>query len=217
MAFLPALAKNYLLVAALACPAVKTPDVVISFNNQPPVYSNDMGRAQLGGFRSDTVFSHSADEVFTTGGITEGKVTTKFSVGYKTLTNTLSSDSCLWANDVKIEVTYAPIVHIAHEFTPGSCMYNETYRHEMRHVNTDIATVNEYIPRLKAAVAGAVGVLGQPYPFPSRDMQKQQARITGRIETAVGAVMTDFDRQRQARQQLIDTRQEYLRLSRICP
>lgn len=214
---LPDAAAPFVLIAGLACPAAPAPVITVDFQNMPAHYKSDLSSAELGNFKIDTTFSHGANEIFKVGGLTQSQVKTSYKMKTLAQSNPQTHQSCVWIESINIEVSYSPIVYIASEYKQGSCRYNITAQHELRHVNTDIITLNEHIKDLQAAVAAVASTLKVHEPFATNDIEKVRAYFTQKIEHTVQAQSDAMERRRAQRQQLIDTRQEYLRLSKECP
>jgi hypothetical protein len=209
-------ATLFILAALKNCPAQPAPEVVLKFINKSPTYDSRMTAAELGNFDIDTQFARHRNEVFTTGGITEGTVGTSLETTFKKLTDAQEIDACIWLDKVEITVTYVPMVHIARELTPGSCQYNTTVQHENRHVGTDVITVKEFLPQIKGnleAASRAIGVIA----LPVKDIGQAKEQLMRILAQSLEKTTNSLEAVRFQRQQLIDTRQEYMRLSKACP
>jgi hypothetical protein len=210
-------AAGLLTLASFTCDPQQAPPVQIIAQKHNPVYRNDTASRQLGQFHVDTTFAKNPNEVFVTGGLTVGKVETKYDLNFQIKTDPVSNTSCLWVDQADVRVDYAPDVYIASEYRPDTCHYRITMEHELRHVNTDILTLNEYLPRLQAAATSALARAFSLGPIPAGQVKNEQQRIVGIVNQAITGALEEADSVRQKRQQMIDTRQEYLRLSGACP
>ena len=200
------------------CPPPKQKPVVqITFDNKPTQFLNNKSTAELSQKPTNTSFSHGPNEVFVTGGITSSHIKTNMEVAYAHLTWEESKINCTYPHQVKIVVTYAPTVYIASNYKPGSCRYQSTMQHELRHVNTDIITLKEFIPWVEAQIKAHLANLPYPTPLPSSQQQTIQNNMMAGLQNALSAAMNTMNDTRMKRQQLIDTRQEYLRLTNACP
>lgn len=199
-----------------SCAPQTAPAVEIVFENATPARNNTLSHRALGGFKADTQFSHARNEIFLTGGLTRSSINTGFNMSLKSTKNTVSGESCLWIDSIKITVSYAPTVYIAKDYAQGSCHYRETLQHEIRHVNTDIITINEYLPLIKSEIAAASAALGVQGPVAADSLKAAQDKMGQAVSTALKSVSDKMNAARMARQQQIDTRQEYLRLGKVC-
>jgi hypothetical protein len=205
-----------LLAFSGACPPQGIPQVQMQTVNTPAQFSTSLSSAELGNFPVSTVVARHSNEIFVTGGITRGQITTSYDMAFNKLLNSATQMACIWPKQVRVTVSYAPIVYIAREYRPGSCRYNTTMEHELRHVNTDVITLNEYLPRIQNAVQGVVNALGVRGPMPDHAATAQQEAMVDAIAGRLKGILAEMDAVRMQRQQQIDTRQEYMRLGKVC-
>lgn len=205
------------LATALSCAAPTTPPAVsFTFLPSPPQVTHNLDHAGLGQFSSSTSFSHHRNEVFLTGGITESNIQTDYQLSFRQLQNPTTGQACLSVDKVDVTLTYIPVVHMASNFPAGSCRFATTWEHELRHVNTDLITLNEYGGQLKLAAAQAANTIGAIGPVNITALPEQQSAVLAHIGAAVEKTLADIDKIRMQRQQSIDTREEYMRLSKAC-
>jgi hypothetical protein len=115
----------------------------------------------------------------------------------------------------QIEVSYgfSPMtVYVASEFPQGSCAFNEIYRHELRHVKAHQdhlvsieRELRETLNRRFATGAPWRGPVGQSRTIIANEMQ----------ERWIPYIKREIDRVRPE-QALIDTPEEYTRVSESC-
>jgi hypothetical protein len=215
------LSSALVLARLLSCPAVPPPEVTLDFHNTPPQYANNKSSAELGHFRIDTTFSHGPDEIFSVGGLTESHIKSGFSLSYRALAypgeSPGSTQNCIWVDKISITVEYAPVIFIAQDYPSGTCRYGVTAQHELRHVNTDLITLREYLPKLKAAVQSMTRSLGVIGPVNANDIEKTRSLFMNVVRIELAKQADSMSSVRLMRQQQIDTRQEYLRLGMACP
>ena len=207
---------GYILAGLVSCDPQPMPAVTVSLNALPTQYSASQSSAELGKVSVDTKFSHGRDEVFVTGGLTESNIHAGFEAGFQKSRSMLTGKGCIWFGDISVTVTYAPVVFVSRDHAEGSCRYKEIVQHEARHVNTDVITINEYLPKIKKAVEEKVAELGIRGPLEEEAVEKAQSDMAGAIRTLLEKTIEEMHGVRMARQQLIDTRAEYLRLSETC-
>ncbi len=219
-ALLPALSRapEITLVSLLTtCPPAAAPQVATSFVNTPPQVTHTLDHAALGQFSTSTTFSHHKKEVFLTGGITESNIKTNYNLTFSQVIDPNTKTACLSVDKVEVTVSYDPVVHIASNFPAGSCRFTTTWQHELLHVNTDLITLKERLPQLEGAVRQAAQQLTVIGPFDVAQMPAHQQSLVDYIGKVVSTSFADIDKLRLQRQQTIDTREEYLRLSKACP
>ncbi len=210
-------AKAFMLASLMTCEATQTPVVTIDFQNNLPLLTNSLDHTQLGQFQTSTHVSHGPDEILTTGGITESDIQASFDLNFNLITNTFSRDTCLSLATVNILVKYTPTVHIAKNYAPNSCRYKTTWEHEMRHVGADVITLEEYVPYYKKLMEYTVSGFRTIGPLNPEQNEKTQKEITAHLQQTLEQATAQMDKARIQRQQSIDTREEYMRLSNLCP
>jgi hypothetical protein len=215
--FDPAALSSVILAATLTCNPATPPEVKVEFNNHTPVQVNDRTLADLGAMQTDTTFSHSKNEIFSTRGITQGRMRNKFEMAYTETFDMQKTQYCMAPTQIRVSVDYIPVIYIAKELAAGSCEYDVTLKHEIQHTNIDIITIREYLPRIEAAARQAAYSLGVAGPIAPHQREAAQQTHMARVQKAIDTATADFDSVRHRRQQAIDTRQEYLRLSKMCP
>ena len=212
-----ALSAVYVLAAASGmCAAPAPPVVSMQLVETPPIQRNDLDSRALGSFHISTTFSHSRNEIFTVGGLTVSDFSPEYLIDFNAAPDTLSGWRCLSVKSVNISVKYAPTIYVASDFRPGTCRFDSTLQHEARHVNTDIITFNELLPVLRQAVQDAANQLGAVGPVKPDNMIAERDKMVDKLKAALVAKTDEIERIRFSRQQMIDTRQEYLRLSKLC-
>lgn len=207
----------YLLVGMMSCTQAPPPTVSIAFNNQPYRINNTVTLSQLQQIKSDTTFSRLPTENFKTVGTAVSGITASLDAQFKILSSEQAGQTCLWMSDAKVIVTYAPEILIVRDYQPSTCRYRTTMEHELRHVNTDIITLNEFLPVIKNAVQIRASQLGTLGPFDSNNTKMQQQMMHQNLQQTLKLAVDRMMQVRQLRQQQIDTRAEYLRLSGACP
>jgi hypothetical protein len=145
-------------------------------------------------------------------GLTRGNATVKFNVQTSSITDRLGRWECS-SPQITVSFGYSPMtVYVASEFPAGSCAYNEIYKHELRHVNTYKAhlssiepDITETLNRRFATGAFARGSVGQARSSLEKELHE---RWMPYIKREIGKV--------ESAQSLIDTPEEYARVSESC-
>lgn len=207
----------YILAGMMSCPAMPPPAVETQFINNSPQYYHHESAQQLSGYRIDTVISHKPNEVFTVGGLTESRLNSTFEIHYQSQTRPGTGETCVWVDKVRLAYVYAPLVHVARENAPGSCRYEVIIRHELRHVGIDIITINEFLPRIEGAIKGILHGMGPRGPMPAAGIEEARVAYMEAVRERLERESMDMNRVRDLRQKGIDTREEYSRLSDLCP
>lgn len=116
---------------------------------------------------------------------------------------------------VKVVLTVPePVVSIARELTPGSCRYNEVMTHEERHVNAYQQQLEETTLALKTAFllrhpAKNIVLLKSDKDVIEWQKTELNTWLVPALESSIANV--------KQKNLLIDTPQEYQRLTAVCP
>lgn len=189
--------------------------VEMAFINTPPVITNDKDSAALAAHKISTTFARSQNEAFTVGGLHLSQIAPQYVVTFE-LSETGNNQTCIYPVAVRISIEYAPRVMVASEYPPGSCRFKAILDHEMRHVNTDIIAFNEFLPKIRKATEDAVRKLTQMGPMPMSSIEKAKGMLVDAVRATLEQEINEFQKVRFARQQAIDTRQQYLLESGLC-
>ena len=123
----------------------------------------------------------------------------------------LSGYECV-APRVDVQLYYTPIViYVGREFEPGTCAYQEILAHEMRHLKA----YRDHLPKVELTVRKALAKRFDKQPLYARSGQAN-ASLKREIDTGWMPYMKRELASVEAAQALIDTPQEYARLSRVC-
>lgn len=210
-------ASMMVLASAYGCPQGPPPQVQIFTKNGTPRYFYHVPSATLGQAQIDTTFTPiDRDSVYVVGGLTQGNVTISRQLQMQTATRRGSDQNCVSATQVNVTLDYQPDVYIASEYKPGTCRYQTTMEHEVQHVNLDIITLNEFIPRIQSYIQQALISMPPIPPVPQQMVPQVQEMIGKRVEQAAQQALAEMDKVRKARHQRIDNALEYNRLSRAC-
>lgn len=189
--------------------------VEMSFTNKPPVITNDKSSAELGQYKVSTTFAKSQNEVFTLGGLHLSELAPQYVVSFD-ISGIARDQFCVAPVAVRVSIEYAPRVMIASEWQPGSCRYKVILDHEMRHVNTDIIAFNEFLPKIRLSLEQAARQIQQMGPMRESSVEKAKGLMVDAVRDKLVAEIEEFQKVRFVRQQMIDTRQQYLLESRMC-
>jgi hypothetical protein len=127
------------------------------------------------------------------------------------LQDPLSGYECI-SPRIAVSLYYIPIIiYIGREFSPGSCAYDEILAHEMRHLKTYL----DHLPKVESVVRKALSERFDNKPLYARSGQARAA-LQREVDTGWMPYMKRELIKVEANQALIDTPQEYERLSRVC-
>jgi len=192
------------------------PSINIQIDDRPVRYNTDKSSAQLKGFSIDTISPYGANVHTRISGLTEGKIDFSMQASVEWVSHPVLHTSCLWFKTITVKIRTIPTVYIASEHLHNKCRYRTTLDHEMKHVEVDRRIAREYAPELKRAVMRQVRDIGVVWPGPTSQIDGIRADMLESINQAVANVVAEMNTQRRDRQQGIDTKREYDRLSKMC-
>jgi hypothetical protein len=92
-----------------------------------------------------------------------------------------------------------------------------TQQHELMHVGVDVITLKELVPRIKKAVEDG---LSRDYgigPFNKETLPQSEDALSKKLADIMAVQVAELQRTRTLRQQQVDSKDEYRRLSEACP
>lgn len=208
---------GYVLASLMVCAPQQPPLIEFAFKSNPPVFNHEKTTTELSQNRKHSTSPNYGAEFPIVAGLTDGEIKISYGISYQLSTRESTQDTCIWAKKIRILVEYIPNVYIAKNYKSNSCSYNMIYAHEMKHVNTDILTLNQYMPYFKNVAMRSVVSWHGVGPIKLNQADTVQKSIAAEFSTAVTAITNVFEKTRTSRQQQVDTRQEYSRLSKECP
>lgn len=209
---------GYMLASALVCTPEAPPKVTLTFDNQPAIFDHSKSSAELGTLKgAHSASSDYGGEFPIVGGLMSGNFELRFNLSLSATVRDATKEACLYPKDIKVTAFYQPTIYVANDHKKGSCRYDLTLGHEMRHMNVDIITINESLPTLRAAVENVVAGWTGFGPLPEKSLQAEQDRLAESLKAELQKISTKFETTRNLRQQTVDTREEYRRMSTACP
>ena len=89
-------------------------------------------------------------------------------------------------------------------------------RHELKHIEVDQAIMRKYSAQFDNVVRQAARKIDVVGPFHANDIEARRAYFDAGIQDAVEYTLEQMKAERRIKQQKIDSRHEYDRLSRMC-
>lgn len=180
------------------------------------LYDNSKNHNQLEQFSIDTVSPYEAGVHSKVSGLMSGNINVSMRANIAWSTHPITKNSCMWYDEINVDIISEPTIYIASEHNGNRCRYNATMRHELKHIDVDQSVMKKYSGQFDSAVRKAVRNLDLSNPFPASNIQAQRAVLNRQIQDAVETTLTSMKSERRARQQKIDSKQEYDHLSRLC-
>lgn len=200
----------------MGCDARPPPEIQVNLSFGHVKYDLSKSYADLERFDITTISPYAAHEHTKVAGLTGGRIKIESDLNIAWSSSPFFDRSCFWYEDIQVNIDLDSTIYIAREHRKGSCNYTEVKNHEWKHVNTDRELLKKYQPIFETAALNAAGKLGVIGPLPQDQGHKIRKDMAGLIESTLERVADQLNRERRKRQQAIDSREEYDRLSRAC-
>ncbi len=217
MPFIPdlqsAMSTGYVLAQIFSCSAEPPPQVEVAFNASPYTINNQVTLYDLQNMPS----GRHMDETLTTVGTTASNTTSSLDVGFQMLKNPVTGSACLSVSHVRVTVSYVPEILIVRDYQPQSCRYRTTFDHELKHVTTDLLVINDFLPVMKSGMQAVVDRMPTQGPLDPSEVAAQQVRIQDVLQQSLSQIAERMSTEKRRQQGMVDTPEEYNRLSQACP
>jgi hypothetical protein len=151
------------------------------------------------------------------GGLHYGQLQLRSSLNMLTASDPAVPMACLALKQLNLTLRYEPVIYISRNKAPGSCAYKAALEHEYKHLEADYAVLRTYIPRIRSAAQVALNRLGGMRQMRLSELERGQDAMTAEISRMIDDMVAGIQRDRDRRQALIDTPQEYQRVAALCP
>lgn len=125
-----------------------------------------------------------------------------------------NGQTCSHVQQVNITLGYQDVVvYIGREIQQGTCGFEEVMAHEQKHIDVNMQLLQEYIPRISSELNEFLKSNGA-----SQDPNVDQSMngIKAKLQSIVEGLFKEMEQDNQARQQEVDTPEEYARISSSC-
>ena len=202
----------YILTATHACPASPAPQLDFDFRVTKTEFVHRLSWQELERLRRKISSTEVEGRL---SGLTETKFNHKIAIHGKEMSR---SDGwyCYTPGSVVVTLELSPTVYIASAHRPGGCKYDETRKHELRHVATATQTLEEFAPAVMAALRKAMKEFRPQGAATLKQLRRERNRMSKIIKNAYAGAVEEMTRTLQKRQARIDTPEEYQRIGAAC-
>ena len=163
-------------------------------------------------FTTLTRISEGPSPVHRTIGLTQANFGHRSAIEVKGLEDRIGMRACVRPR-VQVELFVKQLtVYVAREYASDPCRARTIREHEQRHVEVYSGYAQESVALLSGQLASIVGHA----PHLAASLGEAQHRLDRQIEQALEAFMRDSERTLAERQALVDTPEEYARVSSAC-
>lgn len=165
-----------------------------------------------------TTLPYAAREGVEINGLTESRLYLDHHIKFRNVVNQSTGHGCIAIEKVTVTLRARPKVYIANELTRDACRYREIYIHEQEHIGTDRALMERY----RARIADGMRIsLAHPAEYASvtvaaRYLPIAQRQLEDSVRATLRVLYDEMLRERDHDQRLVDTPEEYERISAAC-
>ena len=197
-------ASGIVLAGLTACSGPLEPAVSVTFAYTPPVYSQAMTMEQLTAEAKQKGSIYGMTELGHVGGMTRNDFSMNYGVQMGGMADSKTGDYCIWVDEIKVTLSYAPVIAIASDFVQGSCWYFRTMAHELKHVDATLKTAQEYKPYFQKLAHGLARKVEPLYPVPAKDIKEAQQYLADRFKEPMARAGTKMMEAESIRQHAVD-------------
>ena len=128
----------------------------------------------------------------------------------------ISGPICYSLHRIKVDIQYRATVYIASEHPPNSCHYRELLAHEMKHVAVDRELIRDAKAQVGEHVLNTTEQIGRFASLPLDTEASVRQAYNGILAQALSEALERIQAERNKRQRVIDTPEEYKRVAATC-
>lgn len=215
----PLIAPSLLILAAgAACPMPPATAINVVPVSDPIIYDYSKGLRELQHEHVDTINPYDFGSDVRTQGLMSGslQIAPEIKIGYQVMRG--ANAACLWYDSVNISLKLAPTIKLGREVYHDPCMKRAVLEHEMKHVAVDRAIVNKYSRSMGQRIYAALQERGfSTGPVAGAQAEALAAQMQQTVFQLIEHEFKKLELERAEAQQAVDTRQEYDRVSALCP
>lgn len=200
------------------CKMPQPTDISVVPSTQKVELYTDRSLAELQSVQTDTLNPHSFGGISVMQGYAKGsiKMSGQSELDYKFLPR--YNAACIWYKKIEIKFDLDPSIHIAEEVYKDRCMRKAVYDHEMKHVMTDRKIVNKYSRVIGQKVLDGLKQRGfMVGPVPAEQAEEIAKRMNQTVQQLIQREAKRMELDRMDAQTAVDSREEYERVSSLCP
>lgn len=207
----------HLASADIKCQLKQSPRVDIAASDTSVRYDHTKTQVELDRLGTDTESPYGAGVRSHVGGLMSGEVSISQNIRIMQEIYPTLNAGCLYVESIKVNIHLNPTIYIAKEFTKDSCMYDAVMEHEKKHITVDRQIVNKYTKLIVHGLDAAFKGFGYAQgPFTKGQLPAQQKIMQEFSQGIVQSYAQKMTEERKARQQAVDTLEEYNRVNNLC-
>ena len=172
---------------------------------------------EIQGQSMDTIDPYGFHGMSQTQGFMQGAIKMVPRIKIATKTYPRYKASCLWYEEIDIQIEIDPKIVIAKEVYKDHCMGKAVHDHEMKHINADRRIVNKYSKIMGQKVYDSLKGRFVAGPVRSEDMDRVGKKMQETVFQIVKHEYKKMELERIDDQRAIDSLEEYERVDAQCP
>lgn len=171
--------------------------------------------AELTAMKSDTISPYGIGVDTVTRGLRHDQPKMNYTIEFGVQNFPKHASFCAYYKKIEINIELSPKIYIAKGYHTGKCG-KFILEHEKRHVLVDRQVMNKYARLIGESVQRAVHSAGAQGPHNVGNADSIRDSMNAHIDSAINAVMLPMRNEMNARQQAIDSREEYDAGAKAC-
>ncbi|MBI4030193.1 MAG: hypothetical protein HY370_00800, partial [Proteobacteria bacterium] len=200
------------------CPAAAPPEVEVKTAEAPVSFDVTRSRDELASLDIDTVSPWPSQYHASVGGLMRGKIAADHRIAFRSNMDGAKKKGCVQFLKIEVTLRMDPKIFVAREIARNSCLFQEVFGHEAKHIDADRALIEKYARQIRDGLRMAtMETADYTSPVvPAMAMESVRKRMEEGIGRALGVMFEKMMRERAQRQQAIDNIDEYSRVSGSC-
>lgn len=199
----------------IACKVDEAPHVKIAVTTDDIIYDYSHSTRDLSSVKTDTNSPYPPGTDSATGGLREDHPTIHTKMQWDIVWEQKGNMGCMRYKTIDIEMHLRPKIFLAQEFDNGTCR-DAVLQHERHHVQVDREVMNKYASVIGRAVQDIVNHVGALGPFNMDNVEAVKKQSSGYITTEMNRIEDVMANELRARQQQVDSLEEYKRVGTFC-
>ncbi|HEY8190487.1 MAG TPA: hypothetical protein VIF12_07360, partial [Micavibrio sp.] len=127
-------------------------------------------------------------------------------------------ENCVRYKSIAVTLELDPEIFIARDYAPDSCWFKKILDHEESHIDMDQVVIDKYAARIRDGLSLAFSVPEDAVagPVGSADIAGLKASMGKNVMGVVGVMARDMLRERQQKQQAVDSAGSYAYIVKSC-
>ncbi len=202
----------------VTCPEREPTKINIIPRTEEVEYDYRQSLKQLQGYSIDTVDPYGFHGTTITQAFMKGQIELRQKISFGTSTMQRFGLSCVWYNDITVELHIEPTIVIAKELYHDACMRKALLEHELKHVRVDREIVNKFAKSMGQKLFTALKSRGFAVgPIASQDVEGVTHKMQRVVRQILELEYKKLGIERQELQRAVDSLGEYQSVDKKCP